>query len=61
MSEHYIHVGKQPITVKGKTYTQGDAITANPEDMAFFLQIGAVVAKPTPTSRRAFTTAKVEE
>ena len=53
--EKFEHVGSQPIEHKGKWYVKGDEISAEPDDMKFFLQIGAVQKKSDPV-RSAFTT-----
>lgn len=49
--ETYDHIGQQPILVRGVAYTNGSQIVASPEEMKFFLQIGAVqkaATVPTP-------------
>jgi hypothetical protein len=63
MSEQYLHIGSQPITVRGTSYEKGSTIVASQEDMAFFLQIGAVELKTTPPSagHKPFIPAKDKE
>ena len=57
-AQQYVHVGAQPIEVKGKTYEKGDEIMAEPEDMAFFLQINAVEEKNASSSPKGSTPVK---